>query len=232
MRALEHSLWYPLSRAAARLVLGCLCRVHVLHRERSAAPGRWILASDHISHFDPPLLSVAARRIVDWMAMAELFSRPWAAAWLRSVGAFPVNRSRADRATVRTALERLEQGRVIGMFPEGGIRDGERSALGGAPLRTGIGALAQFSGAPVVPCVILGSDRLYRPRRWLPLRGTPIWIAFGEPMFCAGKDRRSRVEFEAAIARKLRDLAGELREAYHLRDEDFPMPPQLRRIGK
>jgi 1-acyl-sn-glycerol-3-phosphate acyltransferase len=203
-----------------------------LHRERSAAEGRWILASNHISHFDPPLLSVAARRQVDWMAMAELFSQPWAAAWLRSVDAFPVNRWRADRAAVRAALERLSRDRVIGMFPEGGIRDGEHSALGGAPLRTGIGAMAQFSEAPVVPCLIIGSDRLYRPSRWLPRRGTPIWIAFGEPMFCAGKDRKSRVAFEAAIAQKMRDLAAELREAYHLREEDFPMPPQLRRMGK
>jgi 1-acyl-sn-glycerol-3-phosphate acyltransferase len=212
--------------------MGCVCRVHVLHRERSGAPGPWILASNHISHFDPPLLSVAARRRVDWMAMAELFSHPWAGAWLRSVGAFPVNRSRPDRTAVRTALARLEQDHVIGMFPEGGIRDGARSVLGGAPLRTGIGALAQFSGAPVVPCVILGSDRLYCPRRWLPLRGAPVWIAFGEAMRCAGKDRQSRVEFEGAVARKLRDLAGELREAYRLREEDFPMPPQFRRIGK
>ena len=227
-----HSLWHPLSRAAARFVAGCVCRVHVLHRERSAAPGRWILASNHISHFDPPLLSVAARRMVDWMAMAELFSRPWAAAWLRSVGAFPVNRSRADRAAVRTALERLERDHMIGMFPEGGIRDGAASALAGAPLRTGIGALAQFSRAPVVPCVILGSDRLYCPRRWLPLRGAPIWIAFGEPMSCAGKGRQARVEFEAAVARKLRVLARELRATYSLRDEDFPMPPRLRRMGK
>lgn len=212
--------------------MGCVCRVHVLHRERSGAAGRWILASNHISHFDPPLLSVAARRRVDWMGMAELFSHPWAAAWMRSVGAFPVNRTRADRAAVRAALERLSRDRVIGMFPEGGIRDGAHSALGGAPLRTGIGALAQLSGAPVVPCVIIGSDRLYRPSRWLPLRGAPVWIAFGEAITCAGRGRQSRVEFEATVARKLRDLADELREAYHLRDEDFPMPPQLRRIGK
>jgi 1-acyl-sn-glycerol-3-phosphate acyltransferase len=203
-----------------------------LHRERSAAAGPWILAANHISHFDPPLLSLAARRKVDWMAMAELFSRGWAAAWLRSVGAFPVNRSRADRATVRTALERLGRGHLIGLFPEGGIRDGARSALGGAALRSGIGALAQLSGVAVVPCVILGSDRLYCPRRWLPLRRAPIWIAFGEAISCAGKDRRSRVEFEAAIARKLRVLARELRASYYLREEDFPMPPQLRRIGK
>ena len=129
------------------------------------------------------------------MGMAELFSRPWAAAWLRSVGAFPVNRTRADRAAVRTAL-------------------------------------AQLSGAPVVPCVILGSDRLYCPRRWLPWRRTPIWIAFGEAMFCAGKDRRSRLEFEVAIARNLRALGRKLRATHQLREEDFPMPPQLRRIGK
>jgi len=104
-------------------------------------------------------------------------------------------------------------------------------ALGGARLRTGIGALAQFGGAPVVPCVILGSDRLYCPSRWLPLRRVPIWIAFGEPLACAGRDRRSRVEFEAVFARKLRVLARELRATYQLRNEDLPMPPRLRRNG-
>jgi 1-acyl-sn-glycerol-3-phosphate acyltransferase len=212
--------------------MGCVCRIKVLHRERSASSGRWILAANHISHFDPPLLSIASRRKVDWMAMAELFSHSWAASWLRSVDAFPVNRSRADRAAVRTALERLGQDHVVGMFPEGGIRDGASSALGGAALRSGIGALAQLSGAPVVPCVILGSDRLYCPKRWLPLRRTPVWIAFGEAISCAGRDRQARQEFESAITQKLRGLADELRASYHLREEDFPMPPQLRRIGQ
>src|SRR5437016_4831046 len=73
--------------------------------------------------------------------------------------------------------------RVVGIFPEGGIRDGPRSVLEGAPPKPGTAALAQMAGAPILPCAIVGSDRLYNPRMWLPLRRVRVWIAFGEPIF-------------------------------------------------
>ena len=57
-----------------------------------------------------------------------------------------------------TRVTRLKRGRVVGIFPEGGIRDGAHSVLEGAPLKPGIAALAQISGAPVVPCVLIGSE--------------------------------------------------------------------------
>jgi 1-acyl-sn-glycerol-3-phosphate acyltransferase len=101
---------------------------------------------------------------------------------LRAVDAFPADRHRADRKTIRTAIERLKQGRIVGLFPEGGIRDGTRSLLEGAPLRAGAATLAHIAGAPILPCVIVGSDRLYSKKSWLPLRRTPIWIAFGDPI--------------------------------------------------
>src|SRR6266545_7140469 len=99
---------------------------------------------------------------------------------LRAVDAFPVDRDRADRKTIRTAIERLKSGRIVGVFPEGGIRDGARSLLEGAPLRSGASTLAHIAQVPIVPCVILGSDRLYAKRSWLPLRRTPVWIGFGK----------------------------------------------------
>src|SRR5882757_2902045 len=99
---------------------------------------------------------------------------------LREVDAFPADRDRANRKTIRTAIERLKEGRIVGLFPEGGIRDGARSLLEGAPLRPGASTLAHISGVPILPCVIVGTDRLYSRKQWLRWRATPVWIAFGE----------------------------------------------------
>src|SRR5438105_143181 len=116
-----------------RLLLAPFVRVRVLHRERARVAGACILACNHISHFDPPLLAARIRRKVDWMAMADLFSSRLFGAFLRFVDTFPVDRARSDRASVRIALDRLGLGRAVGIFPEGGIRDGAASILGGAP---------------------------------------------------------------------------------------------------
>ena len=148
------------------------------------APVDFLLASNHISHFDPFLISLSVRRKIDWMTMAEFFRPPALGFVLRSIDAFPAERDRADLKTIRTAIDRLKSGRIVGLFPEGGIRDGARSLLEGAPLRPGAATLAQIADVPIVPCVILGTDRFYSKKQWLPFRRTPVWIAFGKPISC------------------------------------------------
>src|SRR4030088_1308897 len=138
------------------------------------------------------------------MAMAEFFPLPLLGFLLRAVDAFPADRDRADHTTIRTAIERLKDGRIVGIFPEGGIRDGERSILEGAPVRPGASALAHIAGVPILPCVIVGSDRLYSKKSWLPLRRTPVWIAFGNPIShfpeLQKPAARERIEHELATA--------------------------------
>src|SRR5438045_9468693 len=113
------------------------------------------------------------------MTMAEFFRPRVLGFLLRAIDAFPAERDRADLKTIRTAIERLKSGRLVGLFPEGGIRDGTRSLLEGAPLRPGGSTLAQIDGVPILPCVILGSDRLYSRRQWRPFRRTTRWIGCG-----------------------------------------------------
>src|SRR5437588_11328147 len=149
------------NRAAAlfmKLLFGYSSRIHVLGRENAERAGGFLLASNHISHFDPFILSSVVRRKIDWMAMAEFFPLPIVGLFLRAVDAFPAERDRADRKTIRSAIERLKSGRVVGVFPEGGIRYGTSSRLEGAPVRAGPSTLAHMASVPIVPCVILGSD--------------------------------------------------------------------------
>jgi 1-acyl-sn-glycerol-3-phosphate acyltransferase len=212
----------------ARLILAPFVRVRVLHGERSRVTGACILACNHISHFDPPLIAARIHRKVDWMAVAELFSIPFLGSWLRFVHAFPIDRARGDAASVRVSLQRLKLGRVLGIFPDGGIRDGAASIVGGAAPVPGIGALAQISGAPVLPCVILGSDRLYARRSYLPFRRAPVWIGFGEPLHCEGREKAERIALDNRLAESLRSIAREMTAHFDLSEADLPKPPRER----
>jgi 1-acyl-sn-glycerol-3-phosphate acyltransferase len=220
---------YSLTRFFCHVILGTVARTRVLHGERSAAPGACILVANHISHFDPPFITVAARRKVDWMAMSEMFENRLVRAWLWSVDAFSVDRFRADRAAVRVALDRLTRGRLVGIFPEGGIRDGAGSILEKAPLAAGLGALANLSGAPVMPCVIVGSDMLYAPGNWLPLHRARVWVGFGERLHFSGDGKAARAEFEARVLAALRALFAEMCAHFQLTADDLPQPPARRK---
>lgn len=223
-------LFYKFTVNLCRCVLAFAASPRVYRRDRVQREGAWILAANHVSHFDPPLISARVVRKIDWMAFAELFSNRFVGAWLTHCDTFPFTREKADTRTVRTSLARLKAGHVVGIYPEGGLRDGAASVLGGAPLRPGIGAIAQLANVPVVPCVILGSDRLYRVANWLPLRRVPVWVGFGDALKAPPRNQ-SREEFEQRLGEALRSLAAEMRAHFALTDADFPKSPQERMRG-
>ncbi len=190
----------------------------------------FLLASNHISHFDPPVITSLLPFKIDWMAVVELFQHPVAAAYFRSVDAFPTDRNKPDLQAVRTAVKRLRAGHVVGIYPEGGIRDGARSVLGGAELKPGVATLAQMAGVPVVPCVVIGSDRLYNAKNWRRFRKTPLWVAVGAPLAIdtsLGK-QEGKQQLEAELARAFRKLVADLQTRHGVTADDLPASPQLR----
>ncbi|HEX4638023.1 MAG TPA: 1-acyl-sn-glycerol-3-phosphate acyltransferase [Chthoniobacterales bacterium] len=221
------------NRAASlfmKLPFGYSSRVYIVGGENVKRAGGFLLASNHISHFDPVIISSVVRRKIDWMAMAEFFPMPVIGPFLRAVDAFPAERDRADRKTIRTAIERLRKGRIVGVFPEGGIRDGARSLLEGARLRAGASTLAHIAGVPIVPCVILGTDRLYAKRSWLPFRRTPVWIGFGQPISNYPELEKSaaRERLENELTAAFQQIYAELREKFQLAPDDLPHSPRER----
>jgi 1-acyl-sn-glycerol-3-phosphate acyltransferase len=222
--------FYHAGKLLVRLVFGCIARIRVIGRENPNRSGGFLLASNHISHFDPFLISLAVRRKIDWMTMAEFFRVPVLGFLLRSIDGFPTERNHARLQTIRTTIERLKQRRVVGIFPEGGIRDGTRSLLERASLRQGAATLAQIAGVPIVPCVILGSDRFYSKKRWLPFRRTPVWIAFGKPIshFPELQKCQARERIESELAAAFQSVYAKLRENFRLTTDDLPHSPQER----
>ena len=230
IRSIYHAVANRTAALFMKFLFGSVARIHVLHRENTNQKGGFLLAANHISHFDPLIVSGVVRRKIDWMAMAEFFPRPVIGFFLRAVDAFPAERDRADRATIRTAITRLKQGRIVGIFPEGGIRDGNRSLLEGAPLRPGASTLGHMAGVPIVPCVILGSDRLYSIKNWLPLRRVPVWMAFGDPIPGVSNLEKSvaRDRIHCELATAFVRLYKELQQTFTLSADDLPHPPRER----
>ena len=141
MRSLFHSFANRVAALSMKLLFGYSSCIRVIGREKVNHDGGFLLTANHISHFDPFIISSVVQRKIDWMTMSEFFSLPLLGFLLRAVDAFPADRHRADRRTIRTAIERLKHGHVVGLFPEGGIRDSAYSLLEGAPLRPGAATL-------------------------------------------------------------------------------------------
>src|SRR4029079_6238331 len=108
---------YYAGKLLVRFVFGCVARIHIIGRENARYADGFLLASNHISHFDPFLISLPLRRKIDWMTMAEFFRPPPLGFLLRTIDAFPAERDRADLKTIRTAIDRLKTGRIVGLFP-------------------------------------------------------------------------------------------------------------------
>ena len=217
---------YRCSAWFTNTLLKAFTRVELSGLEHIPPAGAAILAGNHISHFDPYYIGPPIPRPVDFMAMEEFFHVPVISAWLRWANVFPVKRS-TDGLAAREAIRRLKQGRLVSIFPERGLRAGPTSLLGGAQMPKGTMALAHRLEVPVVPCVILGSDRLYQWRDWFARIN--IWIRYGEPLRLL--DGETADEFQNRYERAMRTLYDSMIRDYGLQEDDLPQNPQ-RRKGK
>ncbi len=177
-----------LARALARVLFCGVFRTTVHGAEQVPRTGGLLIVANHISFVDPPIIGALTPRPVDFMAMAELFRNPISAAVVRSLGAFPVNRAQADARAVREAVRRLRAGHCVGIFPEGGIRSGANSVLGGQPtFRPGAGMIALLGRVPILPVVVRDTRVPYAWRNWL--RRGEMNVTFGAPFSLWVPDR-------------------------------------------
>jgi 1-acyl-sn-glycerol-3-phosphate acyltransferase len=155
----------------------------ILHAERAARAGGYILAANHCSPYDAPLIIASTPRVIYWLSIVEIFRNPLAGCFLRWFGAEPLDRSKADTRTVLHVVRHLRAGRVVGIFPEGGLRQAGESVLQDGSLHDGVCKLAQLAHVPVLPCVVVGSEKFADWKCWLPGAGTRWAVVFGEAIF-------------------------------------------------
>jgi 1-acyl-sn-glycerol-3-phosphate acyltransferase len=218
-------LAYWLSLQLGRFTWVCTMRAHVIRPEAANRAGGYILACTHLSHLEPFLAGILSRRPIDWMARIEFFRLRPIAWYLRSIGAFHVNRQGVPVSAIRTAIARATHGRVVGICPEGGVAVGVDSVCRGGAIKKGVCLVAHRAGVPVLPCVILGAYDLNRVGPWLPFKRARIWVAYGEPIFSdmTEPDRRVvRKQIADELQRQYIELYAELRETYNIGDRDVP----------
>ncbi|HEX2902657.1 MAG TPA: lysophospholipid acyltransferase family protein [Jatrophihabitans sp.] len=158
----------------ARLISSSLARVEVRGLDWLPADGGAILAVNHTTFLDGPLIFGLLSRPVSFLVKAEAFQpvRGLAGAVLRDAAQLPVRRHQLDPGPVRYGLRLLEQGGLLGMFPEGTRGKGLVTQV-----RPGVGYLALRAGVPVLPVAVVGAERMLRQ----PAR-TPVLLQFGQPL--------------------------------------------------
>ncbi|THA23056.1 1-acyl-sn-glycerol-3-phosphate acyltransferase [Streptomyces sp. A1277] len=189
-----------------------LFRPRVLGAWRIPASGPVILAVNHSHNIDGPMLMGTAPRPVHFLIKKEAFVGPLDP-FLRGIGQLKVDRTTADRTAITRALGVLEDGGVLGIFPEGTRGDGDFASL-----RAGLAYFALRSGAPIVPVAVLGStERRGRLISALPPLRSRVDIVFGEPFEAGDRSgRRTRKALDEATLRIRARLTGHLEHAGRL----------------
>ena len=140
--------------------------------EKLPPAGGVILAANHLSNYDVFPMQFVISRTIFFMGKEELFRNPMMDWTLRQLGGFPVYRGEHDEWAMRHAQSVLEQGQVLGMFPEGSRNRGK----GLSPAKTGVARLAQATKTPIVPVALHGPQYMFHrfPRR------TTVQVRFGD----------------------------------------------------
>ncbi|RME37893.1 MAG: 1-acyl-sn-glycerol-3-phosphate acyltransferase [Thermoflexia bacterium] len=167
---------YAVLKKLVRWLFPLLVRVQVKGQENFPSSGPYILATNHLSVFDLPLLMMVCPHTVRAFAASKHRRNPFYFLVLSAAGSIWVRRGEIDREALRGAFETLKRGEVLGIAPEG-TRARKVYAL--QPGKTGAAYIATRADVPIVPVGLTGTEKI---KENLPrLRRTDVTVTVGEP---------------------------------------------------
>jgi 1-acyl-sn-glycerol-3-phosphate acyltransferase len=191
-----------------RLVYATYFRWRVYHPERVPLQGPVILASNHASFLDPPLIGAGVKRGINYLARDTLFRFPVVGWLLRHWNVVPVDREGGGGAGLKAILDRLLAGGAIVLFPEGTrTRDGRLQ-----PARSGIGLTVVKSTAAVVPVRVFGTYEAYGRQVKIPLPRR-IAVKYGRPMLFERLRAEAKTCSKARLKQIYQEVADEIMAA-------------------
>lgn len=207
------------ARFGLLLLLKPLLHLRIEGVRNVPSSGPVMVVSNHLHNADPIVLSIVLPRPVHFMAKKETFANPIISAIIRRVGAFPIDRGKADRGAIKRAEQTLDQGIPVLMFPEG-----TRSrSLVLQPAHRGAALIAQRRDVPIVPIAITGTERL-------PFNGNPastsdssastgqpargIVVRIGPPFRLPQSTENARLTTQAATTQMMLKIAELLPPSY------------------
>jgi 1-acyl-sn-glycerol-3-phosphate acyltransferase len=195
---------YDAIRWIAIFVFSIIGRIRLHERYNLPRKGPYIIAPNHLSWTDIPLVPLYIPGKVIYMAKEESFRSK--VGWLvRFLGAFPVKRGEADRQAIRAATDQLRQGKVFIIYPEGTRSKTHTLSKG----HGGVAMIALRAGVPVVPVAIYGSERLFKSFR------PEVNIHYGKPMLLQPKGAKlTRDDIDSATEEIMHQIAAMMPERY------------------
>jgi 1-acyl-sn-glycerol-3-phosphate acyltransferase len=192
-----------LSRILARIFF----RFRIVHRERLPETGGFILAANHQSYFDPPLVGICSRRAVHYLARKTLMDWPFFGPMFPDMNVIPVDRDGNDMSALKTVIRKVKSGEGVVLFPEG-----TRSSDGNLqPAQAGVGLVIAKTLAPVVPVRIFGSFEAF-PKGSKKVKLHPITVVIGKPIQFSESDvAPANRETYRQLGQRVMDAIGQLR---------------------
>ena len=188
---------YKIIKGTCYAIFKVLFRTSYYGVENIPKEGAIVIASNHISLLDPPVVGAACTRKLHWMAKEELFV-PVLGTIYKWLGAFPVKRGTADRTAITHGINILKNKEVLAIFPEG--TRSKTGALGKAA--PGALMMAGRVKATILPTCVIGTDVKRQGKLWPKVK-----VKFGKPITfpkdeLVGKDLLNRLsnEMMASIA--------------------------------
>lgn len=166
--------WYGLGKAAFGLIYRTAFRLKIHGAEHIPPPGGFLIASNHESFLDPPLIGVSFPYPIHYFARNTLFDNRILGFLLPRVNVLPIVQDRPDIRGIRNAIRTIEAGQPLVVFPEG-ARSYDGNLQPGQP---GVGLLVAKAGAPVLPVRIRGAHAAW-PRGSNRIRPRPVSITIG-----------------------------------------------------
>ena len=167
----QNKVLYTIGKGVCMPIFKLFYRFKTVNAGNIPSEGGVIIASNHLSNSDPPLLGLSAKRRLYFMAKVELFKNKFFGALIRALGAFPVERGAGDGKAIKTGEDLIKEGNVMTIFIEGGrTKTGELMRP-----RSGCALVAQQMQVPVVPaCItVVGNPKFIFSKRV---------VEFGEPL--------------------------------------------------
>jgi 1-acyl-sn-glycerol-3-phosphate acyltransferase len=193
------TFWYLLGYSLSKTLAKTFFSYRVIGAENMIEEGPCIIAANHCSYLDPPLVGVACKRAIHYLARKSLLDVPILGPVLPELNVIPVDQKNADRSALMGAIRVVRNGGAVLIFPEG-TRSPDGRFQSAQP---GIGMIVAKTGAPVVPVRVRGSFEALSRDCKFP-KGTPIAVQVGKRLIFSPEETAGRHSYQRTSDRVLR----------------------------
>jgi len=178
---MKRSLLWKSLQMLARIGTSTWIDLKVHRKHHVPRTGGVLLVANHQSFLDPVLIAVQLDRPVSFLAKSELFENRYLKWLITNLHAFPVRQGKGDVRAIKETVERLQEGHVLNVYPEGHrTEDGELGVV-----QPGIALMIRKAGVPIVPVAIIGSFNSWPRSVKLPRAGH-VRVLYGPPIDVSG----------------------------------------------